>query len=77
MPGTGLGRGAPQALQAIGRGVARLPGMATPEPSGPALASVALDDKWANLRDGAFVVIDKVTDSVECPWNAVHRILAT
>ena len=46
--------------------MARLPGMATPERSGPAPASVALDDKWANLRDGAFVVIDKVTDSVEC-----------
>ena len=62
MPGTGLGRGAPPALQAIGRGVARLPGVATPERSGPALASVALDDKWANLRDGAFVVIDRVTE---------------
>jgi NAD(P)-dependent dehydrogenase (short-subunit alcohol dehydrogenase family) len=62
MPGTGLGREAPPALQAIGRGVARLPGVATPERSGPALASVALDDKWANLRDGAFVVIDKVTE---------------
>ncbi|GAB3580099.1 SDR family NAD(P)-dependent oxidoreductase [Amycolatopsis endophytica] len=62
MPGTGLGRGAPPALQAIGRGLARLPGVATPERSGPALASVALDDKWANLRDGAFVVIDRVTE---------------
>jgi hypothetical protein len=62
MPGTGLGRGAPPALQAIGRGVARLPGMATPARSGPALASIALDEKWANLHDGAFVVIDKVTE---------------
>jgi NAD(P)-dependent dehydrogenase (short-subunit alcohol dehydrogenase family) len=62
MPGTGLGRQAPPALQAIGRGIARLPGVATPERSGPALASVVLDDKWADLRDGAFVLIDKVTE---------------
>ncbi|MFJ6572347.1 SDR family NAD(P)-dependent oxidoreductase [Streptomyces sp. NPDC091292] len=62
MPGTALGRGTPPALQAMGRGLARLPGVATPERSGPALASVALDDRWANLRDGAFVVIDKVRD---------------
>lgn len=62
MPGTALGRGAPAALRAMGRGLARLPGVATPERSGPALASVALDDRWAALRDGAFVVIDKVTE---------------
>ncbi|MFD7288934.1 SDR family NAD(P)-dependent oxidoreductase [Streptomyces sp. NPDC059863] len=62
MPGTALGRGAPRAIQAVGRGLARLPGVATPERSGPALASVALDDKWANLRDGEFVVIDKVRE---------------
>ncbi len=62
MPGTGLSRQAPPALQAIGRGLGRLPGVSTPKRSGPALASLALDDKWAALRDGAFVVIDKVTD---------------
>lgn len=62
MPGTALSRGAPQAAQAIGRGLARLPGVATPEKSGPALASIALDDRWAHLRDGAFVVRDKVVD---------------
>lgn len=39
----------------------RLPGVSTPVRSGPALASVALDDRWAGLRDGAFVVVDKVT----------------
>jgi NAD(P)-dependent dehydrogenase (short-subunit alcohol dehydrogenase family) len=61
MPGTDLGRGAPAALQAIGRGIARLPRVATPQRSGPALASIALDEKWAHLRDGAFVVRDKVT----------------
>lgn len=61
MPGTDLGRGMPAAAQAMGRGLGRLPGVATPEGSGPALASVALDEKWAHLRDGAFVVRDKVT----------------
>ena len=39
----------------------RLPirGIASPVKSGPALASVVLDERWAHLRDGAFVVIDK------------------
>jgi NAD(P)-dependent dehydrogenase (short-subunit alcohol dehydrogenase family) len=62
MPGTALGRGAPAAAQAVGRGLARLPGVATPEKSGPELASIALDDRWAHLRDGAFVVRDKVAE---------------
>ena len=62
MPGTGLGRDAPAAFQAIGRAIARLPGVATPERSGPALASIALDPRWAGLRDGAFVVRDKVIE---------------
>jgi NAD(P)-dependent dehydrogenase (short-subunit alcohol dehydrogenase family) len=61
MPGTDLGRGMPAAARALGRGLGRLPGVATPKRSGPALASVALDEKWAHLRDGAFVVRDKVT----------------
>ena len=61
MPGTALGRGAPAAFRAIGRGIAHLPGVATPQRSGPALASVALDAPWAHLRDGAFVLIDKET----------------
>ena len=62
MPGTALSRDAPPALQAVGRGLGRLPGVSTPKRSGPALASIALDDRWASLRDGAFVVIDKVTE---------------
>jgi NAD(P)-dependent dehydrogenase (short-subunit alcohol dehydrogenase family) len=32
MPGTALGRGAPAALRAMGRGLARLPGIASPVP---------------------------------------------
>jgi NAD(P)-dependent dehydrogenase (short-subunit alcohol dehydrogenase family) len=62
MPGTALSREAPAALRAIGRGLARLPGVATPERSGPVLASIALDERWAGLRDGAFVVRDAVTE---------------
>ena len=38
-----------------------LPGIASPVKSGPALASVTLDERWAHLRDGDFVVIDKKT----------------
>jgi NAD(P)-dependent dehydrogenase (short-subunit alcohol dehydrogenase family) len=62
MPGTALSRDTPEFLQAMGRGLGRLPGVSTPERSGPALAAVALDAKWANLRDGAFVVKDRVTE---------------
>lgn len=62
MPGTALSRDMPPALQAIGRGMAALPGVSTPKRSGPALASIALDETWAHLRDGAFVVIDRVRE---------------
>jgi short-subunit dehydrogenase len=62
MPGTGLGRQAGPAAERIGRGIQRLPGIASPARSGPDLASVVLDDRWANLRDGAFVVRDKERD---------------
>ncbi|WP_239080060.1 SDR family NAD(P)-dependent oxidoreductase [Paractinoplanes brasiliensis] len=61
MPGTALGRDTPAAVQAIGRAIARIPGVATPETSGPQLASMALDPRWAGLRDGAFVVRDRLT----------------
>jgi NAD(P)-dependent dehydrogenase (short-subunit alcohol dehydrogenase family) len=62
MPGTALSRGTPEPAQAVGRGIARLPGVATPEKSGPQLASIALDDQYAQLRDGAFVVRGKLTE---------------
>ena len=62
MPGTALGRGAPAAAQAVGRGLGRLPGVATPAKSGPVLASIALEDRWVHLRDGAFVVRDKIVE---------------
>lgn len=62
MPGTALGRGAPEAVQAMSRALARLPGVSTPQRSGPLLASMALDQKWAHLRDGAFVVRTTLTE---------------
>jgi NAD(P)-dependent dehydrogenase (short-subunit alcohol dehydrogenase family) len=62
MPGTALGRGAPAGAQAAMRAIAKIPGVSTPERSGPLLAALALDDRWADLRDGAFVVKDRVTE---------------
>jgi NAD(P)-dependent dehydrogenase (short-subunit alcohol dehydrogenase family) len=62
MPGTSLSRDTPEAAQAIGRGLGRLPGVSTPERSGPALASMALDARWSGLRDGAFVVKNRVVE---------------
>jgi hypothetical protein len=63
MPGTGLARQSP-ALQRIGRALQRLPlpGIASPVKSGPRLASVTLDERWAHVRDGGFVVIDRERD---------------
>lgn len=62
MPGTALGRGAPAAFQVMSRALGRLPGVSKPQRSGPLLAAMALDDKWAHLRDGAFVVKTKLTE---------------
>jgi NAD(P)-dependent dehydrogenase (short-subunit alcohol dehydrogenase family) len=59
MPGTGLGRSHGPAVQRVGRLVERIPGVSSPVRSGPALASIVLDDRWAHLRDGAFVVKDE------------------
>jgi NAD(P)-dependent dehydrogenase (short-subunit alcohol dehydrogenase family) len=59
MPGTGLSRGHGPGLQRVGRVIERIPGVSSPTRSGPMLASVVLDDRWAHLRDGAFVVKDE------------------
>lgn len=59
MPGTGLSRGHGPGLQRAGRVIERIPGVSSPTRSGPMLASVVLDDRWAHLRDGAFVVKDE------------------
>ncbi|MEV4178049.1 SDR family NAD(P)-dependent oxidoreductase [Nonomuraea sp. NPDC049709] len=62
MPGTALGRGAPAAFRVMSRALGRVPGVSTPQRSGPLLAAMALDDKWARLRGGAFVVKSKLTE---------------
>jgi NAD(P)-dependent dehydrogenase (short-subunit alcohol dehydrogenase family) len=62
MPGTGLGRGMGPGIQRAGRVMQRIPGVSSPTRSGPALASIVLDDRWAHLRDGAFVVKDEERD---------------
>jgi len=62
MPGTGLARGVGPAAQRMGRTVAAIPGVSSPTRSGAALASIVLDDRWAHLRDGAFVVKDTERD---------------
>jgi NAD(P)-dependent dehydrogenase (short-subunit alcohol dehydrogenase family) len=62
MPGTGLARNRSPAIQRMGRVMQRIPGVSSPTRSGPMLASIVLDDRWAYLRDGAFVVKDKERD---------------
>jgi len=56
MPGTGLSRAMGPGLQRVGQALQRIPGVSSPARSGPMLASIVLDDRWAHLRDGAFVV---------------------
>lgn len=59
MPGTGLSRANGPALQRIGRLLEKIPGVSSPIRSGPLLASIVLDERWAHLRDGAFVLKDE------------------
>jgi NAD(P)-dependent dehydrogenase (short-subunit alcohol dehydrogenase family) len=84
MPGTALGRGAPAVLQAMSRAVGRFPGVSTPQRSGPLLAEMALDERWAHLRDGAFVVKTKPAevqpvahdrDREQRLWDATAELL--
>jgi NAD(P)-dependent dehydrogenase (short-subunit alcohol dehydrogenase family) len=86
MPGTGLGRQAGPGMQRMGRAIQRLPipGIASPVKSGPALASVTLDERWAHLRDGDFVVIDQERDVMPIAndrarerrlWDATRELL--
>jgi NAD(P)-dependent dehydrogenase (short-subunit alcohol dehydrogenase family) len=62
MPGTGLTRDHGPAIQRAARVIQRIPGVSSATRSGPMLASIVLDDRWAHLRDGAFVVKDKERD---------------
>lgn len=59
MPGTGLARDHGPGLQRLGRLIERIPGVSSATRSGPLLASLVCDDRWAHLRDGAFVVKDR------------------
>jgi NAD(P)-dependent dehydrogenase (short-subunit alcohol dehydrogenase family) len=59
MPGTGLSRGHGPGLQRVGRVIERIPGVSAPTRSGPLLASILFDDRWLDLKDGAFVVKDE------------------
>lgn len=61
-----------------------LPGISSPKRSGPALASIVLDERWGHLRDGAFVVKDEqrhvqpfATDRVREArlWEATAELL--
>lgn len=62
MPATGLAREMPVGVRRAMGAIARIPGVSSPRKSGPMLASVALDERWASLRDGAFIVKTKVRD---------------
>jgi NAD(P)-dependent dehydrogenase (short-subunit alcohol dehydrogenase family) len=86
MPGTGLSRQAGAGMQRVGRGMQRLPipGIASPVKSGPALASVTLDERWAHLRDGDFVIINKEREVMPIAndparerrlWDATRELL--
>lgn len=46
----------------MGRVLDRVPGVSTPRRSGPLLGAMALDEEWARVRDGAFVVKTKLTE---------------
>ncbi len=61
MPGTGLSRDQAPAAQSIARMLGRLPGVSKTATSAPMFASVALDEKWSHLRDGDYVVKNKLT----------------
>ena len=73
MPGTGLGRAHGAGMQRVGRVIQRIPGISSPTRSGPALASIVLDDRWAHLRDGAFVVKDRERDVKPFAKDAVRE----
>jgi NAD(P)-dependent dehydrogenase (short-subunit alcohol dehydrogenase family) len=73
MPGTGLSRGHGPGVQRVGRMLQRIPGVSSPTRSGPALASLVLDDRWAHLRDGAFVVKDEERDVKEFAKDPVRE----
>jgi NAD(P)-dependent dehydrogenase (short-subunit alcohol dehydrogenase family) len=74
MPGTGLSRGHGPGLQRVGRVIERIPGVSSPTRSGPTLASIVLDDRWAHLRDGAFVVKDQEREVTPFATDAAREL---
>ncbi|WP_354700278.1 FabG-like 3-oxoacyl-(acyl-carrier-protein) reductase [Paraconexibacter sp. AEG42_29] len=66
MPGTGLVRDAPRAVQLLWRTAAQglrvLPGVTTAAVSGRVLADLAVGDAWAG-RTGIYVSLDRVRDA--------------
>ena len=50
MPGTGITRDQRPAIQRTMRLIARIPGVSSPTRSGPILASIVLDDRWAHCE---------------------------
>jgi NAD(P)-dependent dehydrogenase (short-subunit alcohol dehydrogenase family) len=85
MPATGISRDYAPALQATARAMAHLPGMSSPDRAAPLLASLALGERWADLRDGAFIFLDKEAkvlphasdrDRERRLWEATDELLA-
>ncbi|WP_091702995.1 hypothetical protein [Microbacterium sp. cf046] len=84
-PGTGLSREHGENVQRIGRLLERFPGVSSPRKSGPVLAALALDEEWAHLDGGDFVVKTKqrsvepfAQDTVREArlWDATTELLA-
>jgi len=63
MPGTGLvrdaGPGVRFAWSTVMKAMRVLPGVSSPGRSGRVLADLAVDTRWAGLRDGDYVEIDR------------------
>ncbi|MGF1663412.1 MAG: SDR family NAD(P)-dependent oxidoreductase [Kineosporiaceae bacterium] len=73
MPGTGLVRTAGPGVRLVWNTVMKamrvLPGVSSPRRSGRALADLAVSPRWAGLRDGAYVEIDRVTDPAAAAFD--------
>lgn len=74
MPATGIVRDYPPVLRAMARMMAHLPGTSSPMRAAPALASLVLDDRWAHLRGGAFVEIDKEVNVLPFAHNNEREV---
>lgn len=84
MPGTGLSRHQGALIRALMGAMQHVPGTASPARSAAGLAALAVDPKWAGVRGGAFIEIDKekaVAPFANDPerearlWNATGELL--